>query len=852
MAALGEPIISGGIRHTNYFQGRVLSAEDLATDQTAEHRHLGQLGQAIGAGVIRGLEVMADTASAAPTLIVEPGLALNAEGNAIELPGRASLPLLSDITSASASRDGVFGPCGDAGPGVDLSGDGAYLLVISPGSGFQERAPKVGLEDDGVAGSCGARYLVEGAVLRLLPLPLAGRADIAEPLGAIAALDEPASTAGPEDVVQIVSRFRNGLAHLCLTDAAAAGQAPALRAGAPGVFDADPTILAALRAGETPPLRPCDVPLAVLYLDLFGLRFVDQWAARRLARPRLSPASLSLFPAYGIERVLQFASQLDDILRETGSIANVRIGDYVRYVPPAAWFPAQGSGVAGFSPSQFLAPFTRGAVGRMNAGQLTERLDASLRHAAIDLADGPCLLAYDLDENEAALVTGDAGRRIRFFQSRDVNGPLQRDALALALEGLWEAARGMARRIEGFFVPVQNPATLRQFEGALEGVTDTANRYAAVTLARGFDGPDSLSALTVLLERQRSMADRLAAIQFAAGGAFGQFSLFLTVQMAQFVAGLRLRLDGAIPGGGGPGLAQAIAAGDVCAAIAAQENINTYLGTFSGQAGATGPTDLTFIGSPQGQTVVPGGAAFPHIYEIDNGTDRLLTFQLEASAEATNGDWSSAVTITDPAGGPLTELAVDSGSTARFVVAVAAPGDAVQGETATLNVRALSPPPDLRDLNADALPLTVGDSATDPVEQTISIPEPSDPVLQRTVVPGGFLNLSFTVLYQADNGPDDAVFDVGLVFDDPPDGWLVAIDGGQGTVEGPEGQFTEQITLSSGTGRVVPVSLRAPAAPGIPPVRVRFVARSSSLDTTISAASPPNDAVFTLAVSATA
>ncbi len=852
MAALNEPIIGDGIRHTNYFQGRVLSAEDLATDQSASHAHLAQLGQAIGAGVVRGLDVGIEANGPAPTLSIDPGLAINAEGHTIALPGRVILPLLGDATSTNARDDGIFGPCSDAGPGVDLSGDGAYLLLLSPAAGYRERAPKVGLEDDGIAGSCGARYLVEGAVLRLIPLPLAGRADISEAFNAIAALDDPASTAGPEETLQTVSRFRNRLAHLCLTDAAAAGHAAALRSGAPEVFDASPTLLSDLRQGETPPLRPCDVPLAVLYLDLFGLRFVDQWAARRLARPRLSASALSLFPEYGLERLLQFASQLDDILRETGSIADVRIGDYMRFVPPAAWFPAQGSGVAGFSPSQFLTPFTRGAVGRLNAGQMADRLDTSLRHRAIDLLTDPCLLTYDLDENESALVTGEAGRRLRFFQTRDVNGPLQRDALALAMQGLWDAARGLVRSFEAAAAPVQNQATLRAFAAALQAVTDTANRYTAVAMARALDDLDSLSALTDLLDLQRQMADRMDDIQFGSATAAANFAPLLNFILDQFVAGLRIRLNGALPNGAGPGLAQSIATNDLCAAIGAQENINAFLATISGQTGASGPTDLTLIGSPQGQTVVPGGAAFPHIYEIDNGTDRRLTFQLEASADATNGNWSSAVTITDTTGVPINELSVDSGTTGRLVVAVAAPADAVLGEAATLNVRAFAPPPDLRDLNADPLVLSVGDAQTDPVEQTIRIPEPSDPVLQRSVAPNGFLNLSFTLLYQAENGPDDAVFDVGVVFDDPVGGWLASVDQAAGTAEGPPGQFIEQIQLSSGAQRVVPVSLRAPAAVGDAPVRIRFVARSSSLDATISASSPPNDGVFTLAVSSSA
>lgn len=853
MAALGEPIISGGIRHTNYFQGRVLGAEDLAADQQAVHQHLAQLGQAIGPGVVRGLEVQVDATNPQAALTVDAGLAITAQGATIELPDRVVLPLVRGATQGGQpSEDGLFGPCGDAGPGVDLTGDGAYVLVISPGAGFAERAPKVGLNDDGVAGACGARYLVEGATLRLVPLPLAGRADMAGALSAIAALDDPASTAGAEESLLVVSRFRNRLAHLCLSNAAASGHAAALRAGAPEVFDTDPPLLADMAAGESPALRPCDVPLAVLYLDLFGLRFVDRWAARRMARPRIAPTSLSLFPEYGLERVLQFAEQMDDILRQTGSIANVRIGDYVRFVPPAAWFPAQGSGVAGFSPSQFLSPYTRGIVGRINAGQMADRLDASLRHGAIDLADGPCLLSYDLDENEAALISGQAGRRLRFFMSRTVNGPLQRDALALTLQGLWNASRGILRALESVTVPVQNPVTLRLFANAQEAVSDTANRYAAVALARALDDVDSLSSLQELLDLQRDMADRLQAIRFAASQSFSRFFINVNAILDQFVFGLRQRLNEALPDGAGLGLAQALNAGDVCAAIAAQDNINAYLAQLTGQGGASGTTRLARVSSPQGFTLVPGGPALPHIYVLENDTNRRLTFQLEADADAPNGDWGSAVTLTDLTGVPISEVAVQSRASARFQVSVAAPQNAVQGEPVTLNVRGFSPPPDLRQPSAEPLMLTVGDSQTEPVEQSIRIPEPAEPVLTQTVSSNATLTMPFTLLYEATSGPNDAMFDIAVVFDGAVNGWRVSIDDGNEIAEGPTGEFVRSMQLSAGERRVVSVSLQAPfaglSAAGPPPVSLRLEARSSGLPTQITAASPPNGERFVLAV----
>ncbi len=852
-AALNQPIVGDGIRTTNYFQGRVLSAEDLATDQVADRKRRAHLGLAIGPGVVTGLTVAIETAGPAPVVSVEKGIAITAEGDTVELPSRVSLALLGEPGGGPSGPAGLFGPCSDAGPGVDLSGDGAYVLLLSPAQDYRERAPKVGLDPgDGIAGSCGARYLVEGAALRLAALPLAGRSDIAADFTAIAGLDDPASTAGPEQALRIVSRFRNRLAHLCLAGAAAAEHAESLRAGAPAVFDADPSILDEMRSGEAPAIRPCDVPLAVFYLDLFGLRFLDQWAARRLARPRIDKASLSLFPETGLERLLQFADHLDDVLTGTGNIAAVRVGDYFRHLPPAGWFPAQGSGVAGFSPSQFLSPHTRGVVGRMSAGQAAERLDVSLRHRAVDLQSGACLLVYDLDENAAALVAGEAGRRVRLFTARSINGPLARDGLALALEGLWQSARGLLRRVDQIDLPLQ-PATARaDLAAAQQAVADTANRYAAVALARALDDADTLRVMTTLLDLQRALAARFGAIQFVGSQSFTSFSPSMSrafaanMATAFFVSGLLQRLNGSLPGTGAPGLAQAIAAGNICAAIAAQENINAFLAGFSGEGAASGPAELSLVSSPNGQTVIPGGEAFPQVYEISNGTDRRLTFQLEASADAPNGDWGGAVTLTDPSGVAISALAVDSGATGRFIAAVAAPGDAAVGETATLAVRAFSPPPDLRDLTAQPLALLVGDSAGEAVDRTILIPEPAAPQLLQSFALSQARSLAFTLLYQAETGPATTAFDVAVVFEDPVAGWQVSIDDVLGTAEGPPGRFVEQVQLTSGQRRPLVVNLRAPATTGLT-TRVRLVVTSRDLPVQIQAASPPDGAFFTLA-----
>src|ERR1044072_1878360 len=83
---LNEPIINAGIRNTNFFNGRILTASDLQTDQDANRRQHAQLAEALGGGIANGLEVglLADGADGKPPVVsVTRGLAFSQNGQAI-------------------------------------------------------------------------------------------------------------------------------------------------------------------------------------------------------------------------------------------------------------------------------------------------------------------------------------------------------------------------------------------------------------------------------------------------------------------------------------------------------------------------------------------------------------------------------------------------------------------------------------------------------------------------------------------------------------------------------------------------------------------------------------------------
>jgi len=49
-----EPVLDGGIENTNFFNGRLLTAEDLKAEQKAGRLHRRKLGCALGEGVAWG------------------------------------------------------------------------------------------------------------------------------------------------------------------------------------------------------------------------------------------------------------------------------------------------------------------------------------------------------------------------------------------------------------------------------------------------------------------------------------------------------------------------------------------------------------------------------------------------------------------------------------------------------------------------------------------------------------------------------------------------------------------------------------------------------------------------------
>jgi hypothetical protein len=82
------------LRRVNYFEGRLLSAEDFQAEQEyhreKSRRHNRRLH---GCGVVRGLTVSLAGGASRPAITVKPGVGIDATGNQLELDAERSVPI---------------------------------------------------------------------------------------------------------------------------------------------------------------------------------------------------------------------------------------------------------------------------------------------------------------------------------------------------------------------------------------------------------------------------------------------------------------------------------------------------------------------------------------------------------------------------------------------------------------------------------------------------------------------------------------------------------------------------------------------------------------------------------------
>jgi hypothetical protein len=410
---LWEPILEQGIQNTHFFNGRLLTALDLKTEQDANRQHHQQLGQAIGEGVVRGLEVnlIADGSSGKPPIVsVTRGHALNRAGQVIALPMDVEV-MLARQSQALPPEAGLFIECPNSNNGASSTGKGAYILVATPASGFREKTRMRGFEQDGKVTGCGSRYAVEGIKFRLEELDVEALPRVTrltrDTLKDLLTQIDPSTRTAPVDPSTLrnsLSKLRNLLAHICFgtEELANFAQDPFAREEGHSLYVTYGALDGLRLSGK---ITSYDVPLALLYWPTSGVQFVDIWSIRRRL---VQPLFETLWPLHiGQRRLseaeamfLQFQGQLDDMLAQEEGLISVAATDRFQYLPPAGYLPI---GIRQFSRDVFFRNLDveRIPVDPAFLGMLVHQ---SWFLAAIDLTIAPPLYLYEAPEHPDYLL----------------------------------------------------------------------------------------------------------------------------------------------------------------------------------------------------------------------------------------------------------------------------------------------------------------------------------------------------------------------------------------------------------------------------------------------------------------
>ena len=377
--ALGQAIAAGGIRSVNFFNGRLLTGEDLSQEQDANALARLRLGQAVGSGVAHGLEVTQSTTGSTnerPVLTVEAGLAVSRSGRVLDLPSRTDLALTRDPITGNATSGLVFSDCTPTQPGTYTAGAGVYLLTVGPSQTRDGRAPTSGLGN--VDATCATAYFVEGVQFRLIRLAL------------------------PTEDTADDPHMRNRIAYRMF----GSDKLASLASDPFGSVVTDWSLLDELRDGC---LTDDEVPLALLrWTSADGIVFLDRWAVRRRIAREGASAQWPGFAgerliAEGEARFMQFQDELADLLARSSSPTTVVATDHFDHFPAVALIPLDsGSALPGFHLVDFFTNMKTRDTIFIEGGILNWLIRASYVFPPIDLSSEELVWIYTVRENAEA------------------------------------------------------------------------------------------------------------------------------------------------------------------------------------------------------------------------------------------------------------------------------------------------------------------------------------------------------------------------------------------------------------------------------------------------------------------
>ena len=380
---LGQGIVDDPIRSVHFFNGRLLTAEDLLQEQSANAKGRARLGRVIGSGIANGLEVeetIGVSTTSAPVVTVKPGIAINREGDTLALPKPVSLALVRPQPGSGNGNGIGFGTCIPPEEGAYVAGAGAYLLTILPVEINEGKAPVSGLGATDAA--CNTKYVAHGVQFRLLSI----------------------SQSETQGVNQ--QHIRNRLAYRCF-----GALDPNLRDFTRNLLGPPVTSYGLIDELRPNRLYDCEVPLALFYwTSSGGLVFVDMWSVRRRviapdSAPRWSPLTGDRRAGEGEAMFMQFADHLNRLVLDGASPVSMRALDHFRWLPPVGIVPlANALWPRGFSELTFFDGITTRDPVHIEGARLAHLVRASWSYPAHDLQSDVMLWLYIVRENMEAVA----------------------------------------------------------------------------------------------------------------------------------------------------------------------------------------------------------------------------------------------------------------------------------------------------------------------------------------------------------------------------------------------------------------------------------------------------------------
>ncbi|HEX8380606.1 MAG TPA: hypothetical protein VF619_08675 [Allosphingosinicella sp.] len=385
-----EQPVGGGIESVNFFNGRLLTAGDMTREQRARRETEARLGEALGDGIVFGLEASAippDTEEPLVSILVQPGLAISGAGQLLRLDQPERIRL-SRVDSTSFAAGGCqFDDCVPMSAGTYVAGEGLYLLTIAPAERSLGRAPSNGL---GAAGTpCDVDRRVDSVRFRLLEVPpkLYAKLQVLKP------------------------DFRNRLAYECFGPGVLADWATFLPGGgarSPAIEGERSLIDRMAAAG----LTEREVPLALIgFQGVAELTLLDGWSVRRPVSLADVPGAFhsALAPrreATGRAMFAQFQEHLADL--RAADTPELKARTHFPFLPPVGVLPRMSFDEG----REFLGGMAvRGPI-HINSATVELLIRESLTHPAIRSEGLEVIWLYAVAENQIAAMNALAGKAV--------------------------------------------------------------------------------------------------------------------------------------------------------------------------------------------------------------------------------------------------------------------------------------------------------------------------------------------------------------------------------------------------------------------------------------------------------